>query len=61
MSAIVFRIENMPVQAVDELRCTDCGAHIGWSSEHGFTEYWVQFIPQQGRLCEDCVTHLSNA
>lgn len=53
--------DNRIVNNVDELHCTDCGRHIGWDSETGFTEYDITYtfdgvMPAvSAMLCEDCV------
>lgn len=40
---------------VDELCCEDCEGHIGWSSEHGFVEFYADDSDKHFK-CEDCHT-----
>lgn len=54
--------EDRTVAAFDELNCTECDRHVGWS-ENGFTEYDLVYILDgmpvaTMLLCEDCVAHV---
>lgn len=38
---------------IDELECSACKCHIGWSSDGTFTEFWTNQT-ESTYLCDDC-------
>jgi hypothetical protein len=44
--------KDIPI-LIDEVRCANCEAEIGWSSDGTFTEFWTNQTETQ-YLCDDC-------
>lgn len=46
-------------QCVDELRCDECAAPVGWCSSGSFTDFFTDQSDQH-KLCADCHDNLES-